>query len=196
MPRRRMGSLSASTQRSFLLARRRSPVRSTYTQVRSSTAVTCTMIPASVASNPSIRTSSSSSGTSLKRRVPLSRGLEDLSKAPKPLDARPGAPDDLPDAPLEELTPELPYAAHRVGDALYGRYPRMRCGVHDDLVLPLGNALRVNPDHAVVNAPFLHHQRAHLRVAFETSCIGDLEAALRDDIAAQEPRDCHPDCAH
>ena len=71
----------------------------------------------------------------------------------------------------------------------------MRCGVHDDLVLPLGNALRVNPDHTVVNAPFLHHQRAHLRVTLETSGIGDLEAALGDDIAAQETRDRHPDGA-
>src|SRR5438552_10026977 len=75
MPRRRIGSLSASIQRSPLRARRRSPRRSTYTQVRSRTAVIRTVSPARVASKPSIRTSSSSSSTSLRRRDPPGRTL-------------------------------------------------------------------------------------------------------------------------
>src|SRR5258708_2893784 len=74
-PRRRIGSLSASTQSSSSLASRLSPPRSTYTQVRSRTAVMRTVAPASVASNPSISTSSSSSSTSLRRRDPPGRTL-------------------------------------------------------------------------------------------------------------------------
>src|ERR1700675_3446983 len=167
---------------SFLLANRRSPARSTYTQVRSSTAVMRTLTPSSVASKASMSTSSSPRGTSHKRRGPPDRAF----------DARPGAPCGSREAPLEELTPELPYPAHWVGEALDGNDRRVCCGVDDDLLITVGNALRVDPDHAVVDAALLDHQGPHLGIALEATSVRDLETARSDDVAAQESRDRHP----
>src|SRR5487761_19456 len=234
MPRRRIGSRLASTQRSFLLASRRSPPRSTYTQVRSRTAVTRTVAPSRVASKASISNSSSSRGISLSHLVPLGLGFAD-TKGPvdcarilaaggddlraqsaltggagrgvaAALDEAPGerfaargwrealrpALDGVPERPLEELTPHFPYPAYRVRDAPKRRDRRARRRIDHHLVLSLGHAFRMHPDHAVMNATFLDHQRADFGIALQAAGAGDLEAAGGHDVAAHETRDRHP----
>src|SRR5712691_9536082 len=237
MPRRRIGSLSASTQRSFLRASRRSPSRSMYTQVRSSTAVIRTFVPSRMAMKPSIRTSSSSSSTSLRRREPGGRGFVDgtsgVRRAPgnpglmlsrddpgpgsgglglggdggvragffaarladagagRPLESRPVAR-AWPDARLEELTPELPDPAHRVRDGPESHHRSgPRRGLHDRCVLGLGDAFRMDPDHAQVNAAFQHHERPYPSVTLEPSRVRDLEPASGDDVPAHQAGDRH-----
>src|SRR5476651_1905287 len=98
--------------------------------------------------------------------------------------------------PLEELTPQLPHPAHWVRDALACHHGRSRRRIDDDLVLTLGHAFWVDPDHPVVNASFLDHQRAHFGIALEAACARDLETAGSDDIAAYEPGDRDPDGAN
>src|SRR5262245_50046219 len=140
MPRRRIGNLSASTHRSFLLTSRRSPSLLRYTQVRSSTAVTRTLTPFNCASNPSMRISSSSRSTSLRRRIPPGRGRGGSSIVARAAGERlmvrradaggpvgglrvlgGGAPRrdraGFFAGRLEELTPELPDLADRVRHA-------------------------------------------------------------------------------
>src|SRR5450759_400535 len=106
--------------------------------------------------------------------------------------ARPGVPDGLPDEPLEELTPELPYPAHWVGEALHGHDRRARCGVDDDLFLAVGDTLRVDPDDTVVDAALLDDPRSDFGIPVEATGVRDLDAARGGHVAPQEPRDCHP----
>src|ERR1700674_5148218 len=91
---------------------------------------------------------------------------------------------------LEELTPELPDPAHWVGESLDRHDGRTRFGV-DDLLVAVGNSLRVDPDDAMVDATLLDHQRPNFGIALEATRVGDLEAAGSDDIAAHEPGDRH-----
>src|SRR4030088_1398204 len=92
------------------------------------------LTPSSVALNASMRTSSSSSSTSVSRRFP--------------------------DGRLEELTPELPDPADRVRERPEGHHlRRQRVRPDDRGVLRLGYPLRMNPDHTVVHAAFHDHER-------------------------------------
>src|SRR5947208_10091019 len=269
MPRRRIGSVSASIQRSPLRARRRSPRRSTYTQVRSRTAVIRTLSPSRVASKPSIRTSSSSSSTSLSRRDPPGRTLVDsLSCGRGPWDglglivsrdeaepgrripglgaggiagllgsdlgagsgggfrsagegaaeadglaagfdpfgdvglagrsaargrgASPRARDGFFNGLLEELTPELPDLPDWVRHRPQSYDGRLRLHLRESLWMRVGHALRVDPDHAVVDAALLHDEGSHHGVAFETPGARDLEAVGCDHVAADKTRDRDP----
>src|ERR1700682_415083 len=91
---------------------------------------------------------------------------------------------------LEELTPELPDPADWVRHGLQGYDPGARRGLND-CHLRLGNSLRVDSDHAEMNAAFLDHQGPDFGIPFETARARDLQPAHCDDFAADETCDSH-----
>src|SRR3981081_2024306 len=94
------------------------------------------LTPSSVALNASMRTSSSSSSTSISRRFPGAR--------------------------LEELTPELPDPADRVRERPEGHHlRRQRVRPDDRGVLRLGYPLRMNPADPEGDAAFHSDHRSH-----------------------------------
>src|SRR5438309_1848726 len=130
-----------------------------------------------------MRTSSSSSKTSLRRLVPPGRGRGGSStvrgraaelglivrraEAGGPMEGRRGGAAALAGdffvGRLEELTPELPDPNHRVGKALQAGRVGHAEAARPRLVGALRHSLRVNPDHAVVNTAFVNDERSDAR---------------------------------
>src|SRR5579859_444285 len=88
---------------------------------------------------------------------------------------------------LEELTPELPDPAHRIGEALQGHHRRSRSELLAWRRGGLRHALGVDADHTVVNPTLLHDQGADTGVALQPPGAGDLEPVHGDDVPADEP---------
>src|SRR5437868_10823583 len=102
------------------------------------------------------------------------------------------ARDDLLARFLEELTPEFSDLADRAWRGLHRHDGRLRRDLGHSLRRRVWNALRVNPDDPVMDATFLHHERADRGVAFEPPAARDLEPVARNDVSADQPGHGYP----